>query len=110
MCMASEIENQLIRAAEKVILRDDLSPPNLALMHNALTDFQMGTGREPDLPELEPIDIPTLGKCGVRLEWDPDVWEMYLLFGFIFSSGALFAEIEDGTYGQIQGFRFYLEA
>ena len=53
--------------------------------------------------------IAHLGTCGVILchDWE-DERQAYILFGYNFSIGRLYAEIDGGTFGSIQGFRWYI--
>lgn len=50
----------------------------------------------------------TLGKCELYLTWDYDADIPYVSVGFTFYSGRVLAEIESGTFGELQWFRVYL--
>jgi hypothetical protein len=59
-------------------------------------------------PEFRPVQVESpFGVHGCMYAIDEDN-EEYVTIGFTFPD-EIFAEIEDGTYGELQGIRIYLE-
>lgn len=73
---------------------------SLVPMLNDIRQTMMATGERPERIKT------VFGEHGMSYGFDED-GDGYVTIGFVLPR-AMYAEIEDGTYGSLQGFRFYL--
>ena len=59
--------------------------------------------------DLEVVETEFNGTCGLSVWYDSEQDELYALVGYTLNDRLQFAEIDDGTYGSLQGFRVYLD-
>lgn len=65
--------------------------------------------RQPEAFPSGRVLTSPFGECGIMAGDDGyDGGGAYITVGFVLPDG-VYAEIEDGTYGQMQGFRIYLD-